>query len=172
METFTFADFVFILIAVVTVGGGLGVIFSRNIIHAALCLVVSFVGVAAVYFSLSAGFLGVIQIMVYVGAIAVLIIFAIMLVMERDVRKTNMFSRNWFNYVFGIPIIGCVIVSMLVALQKSHFPVSPPPAVDDGVGQLAELMLGDYVVPFEAAAILLLVAVIGAIIMAKGAETK
>lgn len=170
--SFTFGDFVFICIALVTIVAALGVVFLRNIVHAALALVGSFVGVAAVYFSLSAGFLGVIQIMVYAGAISVLIIFAIMLVIDRDMRKTNAFSANWTNYVIGIPVIGCVIVTMLVAIAKSEFPVTNQVAPDDGVGNLAELLLGNYVVPFEAVAILLLVAVIGAIIMAKGVDTK
>ena len=172
INTMSFGDLVFYGIALLIIGSALAVVFLKNIVHSALCLVVSFLGVAAIYFMLSAGFLAVIQIMVYAGAISVLIIFAIMLVIDKDMKKTNQFSRNLGNFAFGIPIIGMVIVTMLVAICKSDFPLAAVPGSDQGVGQLAELMLGNFVVPFEAAAVLLLVAVIGAIIMAKGVDTK
>lgn len=172
ISAFSLYDAVFIVIGGVTVLAALGVVLFRNIVYSALSLVLAFLGVASLYFQLNAGFLGVIQILVYAGAISVLIIFAVMLVMDKDARRTNLPTprvRAWFT---GGTITAMMLAAIIAAIGFTEWPQTTLMGVDKSVGMLAELMMGDYVIAFEAAAILLLVAVIGAIIIAKGVENK
>lgn len=162
-------DAVFLVIAGVTVVAALGVVSSRNIIHSALFLILAFLGVAAVFFTLGAGFLGLVQILVYAGAVAVLIIFAIMLVLNVTAARSNPAQPSRETRFWGALVATILTMTLGSAVWNSHLrPVSDGQAVTDTVGALAELMLGNYVVAFEAAAILLLVAVVGAIILARG----
>lgn len=163
----TLNDAVFAVLAGVTLLGALGVVAFRNIVHAALSLVLSFLGVAALYFQLQAEFLGLVQILVYAGAISVLIIFAIMLVMDRDPNQTNLSHRSgWWGGVIALLLTG----SLAAAVWRTDFAEQVGTAAQDRVAQIAQLLMGDYVIAFEVAAILLLIAVVGAIILAKGAE--
>jgi len=161
------SDLVFIITAFITVVAAMGVVGFKNIVHSALSLVLSFLGVAAIYFQLEAGFLGLVQILVYAGAISVLIIFAIMLVMDKDANETNL-SYATQKYWGGLVAL-LITLGLGAAIGSSSWLVSRGSVPGDTVGALAGLLLGDYVVAFEIAAILLLVAVIGAIILAKGA---
>lgn len=168
----TLKDIAFLLIAGITIVAALGVVTSKNIVHSALFLVLTFLGVAGIYFHLNASFVGVVQILIYAGAISVLIIFAIMLVMDKDVEKTNLPNPSVGSSLLGGYIILLMTVTLGAAVWFTTFPISSQLPPKDEVGFLANLMLGQYVVPFEVAAILLLVAVVGAIILAKGAEDK
>jgi NADH-quinone oxidoreductase subunit J len=129
-------------------------------------------GVAGVYFQLGAGFLGLIQILVYASAISVLIIFAVMLVMNVEVEKTNLPNPNKKTILWGIFLTALLILALGASIWYSELPQVNGLAARDTVGSLAELMLGNYVVAFEAAAILLLLAVVGAIILARGVEEE
>jgi len=170
--TVSLNDLVFVAMALVIVVAATGVVMLKNIVHSALSLILAFVGVAGIYFQLSAGFIGLVQIMVYAGAISVLIIFAIMLVMDKSVEKTNLFSPNIIRLLAGMGLTFLLFVTLGVAIWFTKFPVVSAEGPVDAVGMLANLFMGDYVIAFETAAILLLVAVIGAIILAKGAEDK
>ena len=165
-------DIVFIALAGITLLAALGVVLSRNIMHAALFLVLTFLGVAGIYFQLNAGFIGLVQIMVYAGAISVLIIFSIMLVMDVEIGKTNLFNQSVPTILTGVYVSVLLVCGLAGAIWFTKWPVSSIQAVDQGVEKLAGLLLGPYVVSFEVAAILLLVAVFGAIILAKGVEDK
>ncbi|HWQ76876.1 MAG TPA: NADH-quinone oxidoreductase subunit J [Syntrophomonas sp.] len=165
-------DIVFIVLAGITLAAALGVVLTRNIIHSALFLVLTFLGVAGIYFQMDAGFLGLVQIMVYAGAISVLMIFAIMLVMQADVSKTNLFNRSVPTIMAGSYTGALLTAALIGAIWFTKWPLSRVPSRDQGVENLAGLLLGQYVIPFEVAAILLLVAVFGAIILAKGEEVQ
>jgi len=171
--SFTVNDLIFILTAGLTVGAALGVVFSRNIVHSALFLILAFLGVAGIFFELDAGFLGLVQILVYAGAISVLIIFAIMLVMDVEAGQTNLSNSSRGIHLGGALVALSLAISLGAAIWNSKLSafLGPRP-VSDAVGALAELMLGNYVVAFETAAILLLLAVVGAIILARGVEEK
>jgi NADH-quinone oxidoreductase subunit J len=175
MMTITLHDLVFAALAGLTIFAALGVVLSRNVVHSALFLVLTFLGVAAIFFDLGAGFLGLIQVLVYGGAISVLIIFAIMLVMNVKVENTNLSNPNLLTIVFGtivaVMLTGGVAISIWFSSLLPRFATTTI-VVNDAVGALAELLLGNYVVAFEAAAILLLLAVVGAIILARGVEEK
>jgi len=163
-------DLVFIVLGFITLLGAVGVVSFTNIVHAALSLVLSFLGVAGFYFQLQAEFLGLVQIMVYAGAISVLIIFVIMLVMDRDPNQTNISHpvNRWWGGLIALLFAGIIGF----AIRESRFTGQAGSPDADRVGQLAELVLGNYVIAFEIAAILLLVAVVGAIILAKGAKEQ
>lgn len=165
-------DGVFILIAGVIVLAALGVVTSKNIVHSALLLVLTFLGVAALYFQMNAGFIGLVQILIYAGAISILIVFAIMLVMDVEVGKTNLPSPSLARRLMGVYVTLLLITALGASIWFTSWQISPEPAARDEIGLLAGLMLGDYVVAFEVAAILLLVAVVGSIFLAKGVEEK
>jgi len=168
----TLSDVVFIVIAAIMILAALGVVLARNIVHSALFLVLTFLGVAGIYFQLHAGFIGLVQIMVYAGAISILMIFAIMLVMDVEPKKTNLFNVSIPTIIAG-GMVGCLLfLGLTGSIGFSEFPISAAKSSDQGVDLLAGLLLGKYVVPFEVAAILLLVAVVGALILAKGVEDK
>lgn len=166
----TFGEFTFWGTALIIVLTALVVVLSPNIIHSALALVVSFLGVAAVYFELGAGYLGLVQILVYAGAISVLIIFAIMLVMDKTPNKSNLAYSHGKLTALLIALPLTVVVGWAIA--SSCQPVTPAIVTEEDLGIMAQLLMGDYVIAFEAAAVLLLVAVVGAIILAKGAGDK
>jgi len=167
----TLNDVVFVFISGLTVFSALGVVLSRNIVHSALALILAFLGVAMTFFQLGAGFIGLVQILVYAGAISVLIIFAIMLVMNVEADRTNQPNPSRFTHFWGALLTVVLIFGLGASIWGSDLlPVLGPLPVTDAVGALADLMLGKYVVAFEAAAILLLLAMVGAIILARGDE--
>jgi NADH:ubiquinone oxidoreductase subunit 6 (subunit J) len=112
-------DAVFIILGVITLFGAVGVVSFNNIVHAAISLVISFLGVAGLYFQLQAEFLGLVQVIVYAGAISVLIIFAIMLVMDRDPARTNLTHKinRWWGGL--IAVLFAVFIGL--AIRESPF---------------------------------------------------
>ncbi|MGI6422838.1 MAG: NADH-quinone oxidoreductase subunit J [Syntrophomonadaceae bacterium] len=172
LAAFSLYDLAFIIIAGITVTAALGVVLFKNIIYSALSLILAFLGAAAIYFQLNSSFLGVIQILVYAGAISVLIIFAIMLVMNRPAGESNLSSPRTREVFTGATITAMLFTALIAVIGFTQWPIGAKPGPDNSLGLLADLLLGDYVIAFEAAAILLLVAVVGAIILAKGGENK
>lgn len=172
MSTVTINDLAFAFIALITVLSALGMVLSRNIVHSALALILTFIGVAALFFNLGAGFLGLVQILVYAGAISVLIIFAIMLVMHGEAAKTNRFNPSLGTHLWGGYIAAVMTIGLVATIWFSELPEVKGRTVEDAVGLLAELLMGKYVIAFEVAAVLLLLAIVGAIILARGVEEK
>ena len=168
----TINDVVFAFISGLSIFSALGVVFSRNMVHSALFLVLTFLGVAGIFFELGAGFLGLVQILVYAGAISVLVIFTIMLVMSVEVGKTNLPNSSMSTHLWGVYFAVLLTLALGASIWYSELPQVRGLAVSDAVGSLAGLMLGNYVVAFEVAAILLLLAVVGAIILARGVEEE
>jgi len=154
----------FWVMTVLTIGGGIGVVSSSNLFHSALYLIVSLFGVAGYYVLLSAGFLAVVQVMVYVGAIAILILFAIMFarqVMGKGEKQTN---PQWW---ISLPIASVLFLVLLGVVNSVDWPVSGAEPTPDTVLQLGLAFLGSYLIPFEVVSILLSVALIGAIFLAR-----
>ncbi len=159
----------FIGLSVVILGGGLAVVLSPNIFHAAIGMAFAFLAVAGIYFSLQADFLAVIQILIYVGAIAVMIAFAVMLTRRGEMEETNL-----FNVRYVIPGIAAAGGFALIALYAAAglFPETPQGVLPgDAMMELGKTLLTQYALSFEIAAVLLLVALVGAIIVAR-AEVK
>ncbi|RNC29370.1 MAG: NADH-quinone oxidoreductase subunit J [Candidatus Dichloromethanomonas elyunquensis] len=154
----------FYVIAIITLGSALMMVTSTNIFHSALLMLVSFLGIAAVFVLLQADFLAAAQVLVYAGAITVFVIFGIMFTMKGDARKTNRFSKN------AIPaaVLSLILIVINAAMVlKTQWPVSSHAPLEETVSSVAELMLTKYVVAFEVTAVLLLIAMIGAIVIVK-----
>lgn len=165
---------VFILFTLFILGGALGVVTSRNLIHAALYLVLSLFGVAGFFVLLSAPFLAAVQVLVYIGAIAILIIFAVMLTRSMT-NLREVFNRQWWvsaivAAVFFIFLAAGIILP--VWGQNSAYagqPVSETVATTTDLG-VALVDGNQYVLPFELASLLLTAAMIGAIVIARDDE--
>ena len=145
-----------------------GVIFCRNVVHSALCLTATFICVGCLYISIGADFMGAVQILVYGGAVAILIVMALMLTRRNDMARSNP-SRGFLNHIAAVAVAGLFLSGMCAVALLSPFK-SMPNELGDTVPGLADLMLTRYVLPFEITAVLLLAAMIGAILLAKGAD--
>jgi len=149
----------------VSVLAALGVVLVRNLFHAALCLVVALLGIAGIFFALHAEFLAVVQILLYVGAVMTLVIFAIMLT-ERFGDKTVKQNNN-----LSLPaMIGSVIFLAAMTRLLTNTPWifregSTGTPVD--TYKLGEALMGTYVFPFEVISVVLIAALIGAVVIAK-----
>lgn len=149
----------FIVISVLTLAGALAAASLPKLIHAALCLVVAFVGLAAFFFLLGAEFVGLVQVFVYVGAVAVLIVFTILLTRRAD-EKTGGF--NWV----GVVISGAVFAGLLWAiLQTPSLSVAVPPMEALTVKRIGEVLMTDYIWPLQCVGLLLTAALIGGLIL-------
>ena len=139
--------------------GALAAACLRKLIHAALCFAVTFVGVAAFYFLLGAEFVGLVQIFVYVGAVAVLIVFTILLT-RHDAEKDRGF--NWGGVVIAV----AVFVGLLWAIMKApELSVAAQPMAALTVRQIGEWLMTDYVWPLQCVGLLLTAALIGALVL-------
>ena len=157
---------IFIILSAVALIGALGVVLSRNLFHAAIFLVLSFVGVAGFYVLLEAEFLAMIQILVYVGAISILIIFAIMLsrrLMSPDFRASN---EQWLWALVAAVALFAILVIVLVQVD---WPVAQAEVPSGTLVELGKALVdpGQYLLVFEVASVLLLVALVGAVIVAR-----
>lgn len=159
----------FWLLSLVALGAALAVVGLKNIVHSAFSLVLSFVAMAGLFMLLEADFLAMVQLLVYAGAISILLVFAIMLTRrpEGKMQESNPFGR----YALPAGVVALFLFLAIAALVLRVSWVSGPgvPAAST-VGPLAEAFLTTYVVPLEVAAILLLVALVGAIMLAGGGK--
>jgi NADH-quinone oxidoreductase subunit J len=156
----------FISLTALTLLPALFVVRSRNIVHAGYWLLPCFVGVAGLYATLEAHFFFVVQLLVYAGAILVLILFALMLtrdVMNPAVRQSNRLGL-WAGLVCAAIAIGA---SAILTRHPWAFTNDRPAASEGQIRALGESLIGLYAVPFEVASLLLLAALIGSVILAK-----
>ena len=187
-----FQDIVFWILAVMAIVGALGVVLVPNLFRAALLLIVVFVAVAGMFILLSAEFLAVVQILIYVGAIAVLIIFAVML--TRDVQHGNLANGMQIPAAVFAALLLTALVAVAVDTKWEFLPadqqdraelvqvnalttltgevlddagVSPEDQTEVQESGLADLLISDYVLPFEAVSVLLLAALIGALVLVR-----
>jgi NADH:ubiquinone oxidoreductase subunit 6 (subunit J) len=155
---------IFILSAALIVASALRVVTTPNLVHAALWLVASLFGVAILYVLLEAGFLAVIQVVVYIGAIAIMFIFAVMLTRKELLDKGPQLNAGWpMAAVLGLLTLG----GLLAIVTK--FPAKEAAAISgDTLGALSEALVSPtaFVLPFEVASVLLLAALVGAVYVA------
>lgn len=155
---------VFYLIAGITVISAAGVAFSRNIVYSAFSLVGTFGGVAGIYVMLGADFVAAVQILIYVGGIVVLVLFAVMLTHRiADINVTNR-SVGRFS---GLIVSGLVLVLLVTTIIESSWKQAEKVTHEPTTAQIGELFLGKYLLPFELASLVLLVALIGAVVLAR-----
>ena len=155
---------VFLPIALFTVAGAAGVAFSRNIVYSAFSLLATFVGMVGLFAFLSADFLASVQLMVYVGGILVLILFAVMLTNKiSEVKNSNPSVNIWLG---GLVLTGLVAV-LLVAVLGYEWPTREPGPFKPTAELIGDALLGPYLLPFEVAGLLLLAALLAAVVVAR-----
>ena len=159
---------IFLLVALFTLGSGFMVVTTRNLVHAALWLVATLFGVAVTFALLNAAFLAVVQVVVYIGAIAILFIFAVMLT-RKDMRDQGpQMNRNWW---FGALIAVLVFIGLFFLLQGwsgLSKTAADFPSGFDSISELGNALVSPdaYVLPFEVASVLLVAALVGAVYVA------
>ena len=157
----------FAIFTVLTVGGGLGVVGSRNLIHAALFLVVAMFGVAGYFVLLEAPFLAVVQVLVNIGAIAVIVIFAVML--TRSIAGvTQVRTNQWVTaLITAVALLGTVGFALVSQFGLAGAPEETVAA--DSVARLGVALVSPnaFVLPFEVVSVLLLAALIGSVVVAR-----
>jgi len=159
---------IFLLVALFTLGSGFMVVTTRNLVHAALWLVSTLFGVAVTYALLNAPFLAVVQVVVYIGAIAILFIFAVMLT-RKDMRDQGpQMNRNWW---VGALLSILTFVGLFFLLQGWNGlskTAADIPSGFDSISELGNALVSPtaYVLPFEVASVLLVAALVGAVYVA------
>jgi len=149
----------FLIIAIITLSGAFAAATLRKLIHAALCLVIAFVGVAAYFFLLGAEFVGLVQVFVYVGAVAVLIVFTILLT-RREVNGT--LGINWSGAIVALAVFG----GLLWTILKTKSLAIPAPQIEPlTVKQIGEVLMTDFVWPLQCVGLVLTAALIGALVL-------
>jgi NADH-quinone oxidoreductase subunit J len=160
---------IFFILAALTLVAGVMVVTVKNIIHAALWLITSFFSVGALYLLMEAEFIAIVQVLVYVGAISILVLFAIMLtrhVTGEGVQQ--LYQRWWIALLVAAGLFALLIVPTVYNYEWKT--VAPPPegqqATISSSVQIGTAFMREYLLPFEIASVLLLVALIGAIVIA------
>jgi NADH-quinone oxidoreductase subunit J len=164
----TAEQILFFLTGVVILGSALMVVMSRNLLHAALWLVVTLFGVAVLYATLQASFLAVIQVVIYIGAIAILFIFAVMLTRRELMEKGSQTRTNWWvPALLGLLILTGLVLLILTVPGVDRTAVVIPAGLDPVLALGTALVSPDaYLLPFEVASVLLLAALVGAVYVA------
>lgn len=152
----------FWMLAVITVGGALGTAAVRNLIHAVVFLVISFTGIAGLYITLSADFLAVTQVLIYVGAISILLLFAIMLTPRGERGNQEGFLR-----LPALLLAGLLAATLALVAIDTDWNISSREGFADTATDIGEALLDKFVLPFEIASVLLLVAMLGAILLVR-----
>ena len=155
------------ILAVMMIGAALGVVLLPKIVHSAFLLAAVFVGISGLYILLNADFVAAAQILVYVGAVNVLILFAIMLVNKQE-DYVELPGRKVRKVATGAVCAGlfALLGTMVLATPWSLSGISPA-VVSNTIISLGEHFFSDYLLPFELASVLLLMAMVGAIILAR-----
>jgi NADH-quinone oxidoreductase subunit J len=149
----------FAAIAILTLAAALGAATLQKLMHAALSFAVMFVGISAFFFLLGAEFVGLVQIFVYIGAVAVLIVFTILLT-RQDVGKVRSFKWG------GVFVAIAVFAGLVWAIAKTKSLSLPPPLIEPvTVQRIGELLMTSYVWPLQCVGVLLTAALIGALIL-------
>ncbi len=170
------ATLLFWIVAIILVGAALMVVMLRNIVHSALALIVVFAMASGIYLLLNAEFIAIVQILIYAGAVAVLILFALMLTRTSNLRTdSNPTNKQWWLAVIISTLVGAGII---YATSNSPHAISNignsagqlPPGISNVV-RIGQLLYSpttySYVLPFEIASVVLLVAIVGAIVIGR-----
>lgn len=160
----------FFVISALILGSAIMVVSSKDIIHSALWLIASFFGVGALYMLMEAEFIAIVQVLVYVGAISVLVMFAIMLTRHLNVKQERrLYSQWWIGLLVSAGLFGGVLVPLFLKHSwgtPTTGATAEEPTTIAGAVELGKAFMGEYLLPFEVASVVLLVALIGAIVIA------
>jgi NADH-quinone oxidoreductase subunit J len=168
--------FVFVCASIMILVGALGVVVRSNPVHAALSLVLTLFGVAVMFVAQHAEFLAAVQVIVYAGAIVVLFLFVIMLLgvdRAEDLRTEPLSAQRWIAGLVGVAMLGLLVTAILTGVDAVYprgegiASVVAGDNPDANIDQLAHIIFSDYVVAFELTSVLLLVAVVGTVLLAR-----
>ncbi|HOW87807.1 MAG TPA: NADH-quinone oxidoreductase subunit J [Candidatus Omnitrophota bacterium] len=142
----------------------LGVVTLRNLFHCALCLAAALIGTAVIYLGLRADFLAGIQILLYVGAVVTLVIFAIMLTEHLAGKTVRQNNSQSLPAVIGLAAFVAILAALIV---KTPWPLQAASHAKISVMEIGQALMGTYVFPFEVISVILIAALIGAVVIAK-----
>ncbi len=163
-----FSSAAFYPVAVMVLAAAVLVVSFKNLIYSALAMIACFAGVAALFVLLHAELLASAQILLYVGAISILILFAIMLTRNRGGEVKLFFHQQaWM----AIPVVAIVGLILIIVIGSAHYNAADT-AQNPGTKDLASMLFNQYAFPFELVSLVLLVAIVGAILLAKKEKIK
>ena len=162
--TEVFSTIGFYAFSALSIAGAIGMITARRLVHSALFLVASFIGVAAIYLLARADFLAAVQVLIYAGAIMILMLFAIMLTPgQMELRRGGQVGQRLGA---GLVSVSFLVVAVLT-LSGARWPLATTPTDQPTTATIGQVLLNQYALPFEMASVLLLAAMIGAIVIAR-----
>ena len=154
----------FAIIAVLTLASAVAAMSLRNLVHCVLALTVTFAGLAALYLQLDAQFIGFAQVLVYIGAVAILVVFAILLTRSSEPPRQSIFSATWVVGVgIAVTVFG-LLSGLLLSSQTLTREIRPPP--ETTVHQIGDQLMDRFILPLEVTGLLLTAALIGAVVIA------
>jgi NADH-quinone oxidoreductase subunit J len=162
----TYEEVIFYVIAVPTVVGAIGVVTARNVVHSALFLIVALLSVAGVFILLAAEFLAIVQVLIYGGAVTILVLFAMMLTRVRDMPA----ALDGPQKPFAALAAGVFMGVSILAVVSTEWPGESEEINVISIEQIGNQLFTTWAVPFEIASLVLMVALLGAIILARGEE--
>ncbi|HXG43107.1 MAG TPA: NADH-quinone oxidoreductase subunit J [Dehalococcoidia bacterium] len=164
----TLEEGIFYVVAAVTALGGLGVVLARNVVYAALFLIVALLGVAGIFLLLAAEFLAIVQVLIYGAAVTILVLFVLMLTRARDVPQRVDSPQRPLAFLLASALLGLLVTAIVTtdwaALGASE-QIHLVPAQE-----LGRSLFRNWSVPFEVASLVLIVALVGAVILARVEE--
>ena len=163
----TVAEVIFYLLAILAIGAAVGVVTVPNVVHAALFLVLSLLSVAGFYLLLANEFLALVQVLIYAGAVATLILFGLMLTRGGAQMPSVGSGGQW---PLGLLTSGALVIALLTAVLDSEWPRDTGEVALVSVETLGGALFRDWLLPFEIASVVLLVALIGAVVISRQEE--
>jgi NADH-quinone oxidoreductase subunit J len=158
-------EIAFLLCAALILAGAVAAMMLRNLVHCALCAAGAFAGLAAIYLQLDAEFAGFAQLLVYVGAVAILIVFTILLTRGADIQPgvSPASPSSWMGLLVGALVTACLVGSIMSSPSTLRLPAR---AADAPVKRIGEQLMNQYVMPLETIGLLLTAALLGAVVIA------
>ena len=161
----------FFIFAILAIAAAWGVVTSKNIMHSALYLALSFSGVAVLYVLMNADYLAAVQLLIYTGGIAIMVVFAVMLTLRGEIGESNPENSVW-RWGALVSTLMFIMIAFVI-LTNADWRILPTPWTSGGSAtDISLLLLTKFMIPFEAAAVLLTVALVGAVILAKGVKVS
>ncbi len=160
------AEIVFDVVAAVAILGGLGTVLSKNVVRAALALIMSMMGVAAMYILLTSEFLALVQVLIYGGAVATILLFALMFTRGREMPYVSDGAQKPVAFLMLLVLLGVLIT----AVTQTDWPRDVGQVTTVSVQVLGDALFRRWSAPFEIASVVLLVALIGAIVISMHEE--
>lgn len=157
---------IFAILAGLTIGAAVAAMSLRNLVHSALCLAVSLVGLALVYLGLGAEFVGWVQILVYVGAVSILIVFAILLTRGAEAPVGPVTFAPWSGVIVALAVFATLAWTVIKSKALAEFPTTLATDASLAVKDIGGKLVTDYVLPLQVMGLLLTAAMIGAVIIA------